>query len=574
MKNILLLLLPFCFLICSQKSESTYPKHDFRSPVDGPLHLSGSFGELRSNHFHAGIDIKSQRGRSGDPLYVCADGFVSRIKIEGGGYGNGLYIEHPNGYTTVYAHLQAYAPEIADYVKAKQYEKQAFELDIKLPPDALPVRRGDVIGKMGTSGHSFGPHLHFEIRDTKTEQAINPLLFGFELPDRKAPIVNALKIYHLSQPLFRTLRTENQAIYKSGGKYRVKGDTLNLKTRFVGFGVKAYDLMPFVSNWNGVYAIRTYVDGELVHAFEMNKFEFREGRYINAHIDYAEEFGKKSFYNRTFAFPGNHFSAIEAKQSGVIELHELKSQKVEIICTDISGNESRLLFWVKRHPETLPHPAISYQYKLPYDEDNLIKTEALHLFLPKGCLYRTLFMQYHASDDRSGDIYSQVHHIHNDYTPTHAYYKIGIAARQLPDSLREKAFVAYCSSKGKIWNCGGEWKDGFLETRVRDFGDFCIMADTKAPTIKLLSHSGHLRPGRNIRFEVRDNFRTTRKAKKLEWEVSIDDQWVLASYDAKNHLLRIAPTDLPDLPRGEHAFRLQLSDAVGNVSIYENKIIY
>lgn len=174
------LLILFTLLAFTQKSDKLilkeYPQDYFTSPVKHTIRLAGTFGELRPNHFHAGIDIKSSAGKVGDLLYAPADGHISRIKIQGGGYGNGMYIEHPNGYTTVYAHLLNYLPEVDEWIKAQQYDREKFEVDLYPTPGQFPFKQGDFIGKMGTSGRSYGPHLHFEVRDTRTQKAINPML--------------------------------------------------------------------------------------------------------------------------------------------------------------------------------------------------------------------------------------------------------------------------------------------------------------------------------------------------------------------------------------------------------------
>ena len=205
-----------------------YPQDYFRSPVDHAIKLSGTFGELRPNHLHAGIDIKAKNGRVGQPLYAVADGFVSRINVRTGGYGNALYIDHPNGYTSVYAHLEKFPDEITDYIKEIQYKKQTFEIEIYPKDNHFNFLKGDVIGTLGLSGRSYGPHLHFEIRDTESEYPINPLLFGLDVEDRLRPKMHQLKLYRLNDKK-ETFGTRTYDLTKrSSGQYRIKGDTISV----------------------------------------------------------------------------------------------------------------------------------------------------------------------------------------------------------------------------------------------------------------------------------------------------------------------------------------------------------
>ena len=191
----LIVIIAFSF---TESGKRSYPQNYFRSPVDHHIKLSGTFGELRPNHLHAGIDIKAKNGKIGQPLYATADGYVSRIKVQSGGYGNVLYINHPNGYTSVYAHLHEFPKAIAKYVKEFQYRRQSFEVEIFPEAERFRFKQGEVVGKLGLSGRSFGPHLHFEIRDTKTEKPINPLLFGIQVADNIAPKLHKLKAYFLN----------------------------------------------------------------------------------------------------------------------------------------------------------------------------------------------------------------------------------------------------------------------------------------------------------------------------------------------------------------------------------------
>lgn len=559
------------FLLCSFSTDNpkTYPQEYFRSPVAGQIYLSGTFGELRPNHFHAGIDIKAHKGQVGQQLFAAAEGYISRIKVASGGYGNVLYISHPNGYTTVYAHLYEFSDRIAKFIKENQYQKQSFEIELFPSANQFVVEKGEVIGKLGTSGRSFGPHLHFEIRDSKTEKPINPLLFGFSIKDNVAPMMNELKVYFLNDKI-STIDTKTYKVQKlSGNKHRIHTDTLQLGAWRVGFGIKTYDQMNGVPNWNGVYKVEMFQDDELTYSYTMESFAFSESRFINAHLDYEEQVTDKSYFNRCFRLPGNKLSIYNEQGSkGLIKLSNQKATKITIKSYDTEDNESILKFWVKRTNVKVP-PSSSFNYLLLHDEENVIDNKSVFIHFPVGTFYEDLYMKYHTSRDDSQNVYSLVYHIHDYKTPVHRYYDIGMKSDHLPDSLRSKAFIAYCGKNQQMINCGGTWKDDKLTAQVRDLGDFCIMVDNEPPTITPISFRSNLKGFSKMTFKIKDNFRTTGKADDMKFHATVDGKWILMEYDAKNDLLIHRFDDT--INAGEHTLRLSVSDDRGNESIFERK---
>ncbi|PHN03093.1 M23 family metallopeptidase [Flavilitoribacter nigricans] len=540
-----------------------YPTDYFAPPVKGVLRLSGTFGELRSNHFHSGIDIK---GGIGVPLYTVADGYISRIKIEGGGYGNALYITHPNGYTSVYAHMNEYIPEIETFVKSQQYANESFDLDLELERDQFPLKKGDKIGEMGTTGYSFGPHLHFEMRNTQTGAPINPLLFGYKVADDQSPRMHQLKVYGLNEQL-ETIDSEIHSLVSKHGGYGVRGDTLVVDTRQAGFGLKVYDHMTGVNNWNGIYKLDVKLEDSLIYQFEMETFPFNETRYLNAHLDYAEQVQNKAYFNRCYRLPGNRLSIYrEQPEEGVVRLSSKRAKKVEMIASDLAGNQSYFVFWIKQRPgNDLEEESLPYNYFLPFNQESVIDNGSIRVHIPRGALYENCYLQYQLVTDRSDNVYSSVHKLHNDLFPIHEYFELAIRPVVLPESLRDKAFVALCGNN--IVNCGGQWENGMLTTRVRTFGDFCIMVDEVPPTIRPVNFSSNLKGADRIDFSIWDNFRTGGTAAGLKFRATVDGRWVLMKYDAKN--ARITHYFDDTIPPGQHEFRLTLTDAVGNETVFE-----
>jgi len=547
-----------------------YPQDYFRSPVDHDIKLSGTFGELRPNHFHAGIDIKSKTGKIGQNLYAVADGVVSRINIKSSGYGNALYIDHPNGYTSVYAHLDKFPKEIADYMYQRQYEKQISEIEAYPPADKFSFKKGDIIGTLGLSGRSYGPHLHFEIRDTKSEVPINPLLFGFEINDKVRPDLRAVKLYGLNTQM-NELKSKQFTLRQSGSNYSTSKDTIEMDTYDVGIAMKAYDQMTGVSNLNGIYSLKMYVDDSLHFGFTMDKISFDETRYINAHMDYIERETKKSYFNRCFKLPGNHLSIYENKDwDGVIKINEDKAKKIHYVVTDLHQNISESTFWIKKSKEAEDFDGKPYQYLLYHNQDNEISRRDINFFMPKGALYRDLEFHFLASEDSSHNIYSDVYHLHDPLTPLHKYFGLSIRPNSDLQGLQGKAFIGYCGEDNEYFNCGGTWEGEMLTTKTSKLGNYCIMLDTIAPSITPVKFRSKLNGYSSITFKIGDNVKVGTGGEGLSYKGYIDDQWILMTYNGKNETVTYKIDDA--LQAGQHTFKLIVRDALGNSTTYQKPI--
>ncbi len=546
-----------------------YPKDYFRSPIDKPLLLSGTFGELRPNHFHGGIDIKAIIGT---PVRSVADGYVSLIRVQGNSYGNFLQVTHPNGYTSCYAHLNDFSPELREYIRSHQRTTEKFEVELKPAPDQFPVLSGDLIGEVGNTGASQGPHLHFEMRETQSGNAVNPLLFGFDVNDSQPPRMHQLKAYWLSEKREELGANIFSLVRKSTG-YGVKGDTLLFPSPQVGFALKVYDHMNNVSNWNGIYAMDLYQDDNLIYNFTFEKIGFEETRYLNAHLDYQEYLQDRAYFNRGFALPGNQLSIYRRqKNNGVVNLNPEKASKIKMVTRDIQGNTSTLEFWARQKGEPPVLPEKIYTYFMPYNEASIIDHPSFYLHFPDSTLYEDLYMEYILSVDLSDNIYSSVHHLHDASVPIHCYFDLSIRANRLPEELRDKAFIALCGPGNRVQNWGGTWdENGFMTARVRSLGDFCIMTDQVAPTIRPVTFKYDMRRLKSGSFRISDNYPVTGNAKGLEYRATIDGEWVLMEHDAKSRT--ITHRFSKDLPTGKHEFRLVVTDALGNEAIYSQEFI-
>lgn len=560
-----LLAIFFAFTVDHNK----YPTDYFAAPIANvPLLLAGTFGELRPNHFHAGIDIK---GVVGTPIYAAADGYVSKISVSGNGYGKMLLLAHPNGYATLYAHMDQFSPEINAFVKAVQYEKERFELDLNLSPTQFPLKKGDKIGTIGMTGATLGPHLHFEIQDIKNNDPINPLLFGLKVLDTKPQKMHQLKVYYLNEKN-ETFGSQIHTLTKKDATYAVVGDTLCLPAEKTGFGIKVFDHMDHVDNWNGVYALSLTQDDSLIYQFDFETFPNLDTRYLNAHLDYEEQIRKNGYFNRCFRLANNKLPIYHNKKNdGIISLKKKQVHKMEIITTDLHGNDTKLRFWIKQDSLLRSHPSGSYNYFLPCKEENIIEDKGLIVYFPYDTFYENLYFRYQKTEENSSHICSPVYQIHNTKTPVHKYFSVYIQPTKLPAELKHKAFIAFCNENGTTINYGGEWKDDMLRAEVLSLGDYCIMIDTIAPSIKPVLFKPSMKGYKKITFKISDNIVGSKNVTPLKYRATIDGHWILMEYDAKNRLL--THTFEKSIAKGKHHLHLSVTDAMNNQKIFEKDFV-
>jgi murein DD-endopeptidase MepM/ murein hydrolase activator NlpD len=541
-------------------SNNTYPLVDFRPPLDiTPPALAGSFGELRGNHFHSGIDFRTNQ-REGYPVYAIADGYVSRIRVQNSGFGQALYLTHPNGYTSVYGHLSRFAPKVAQAVKDLSYQKKTFELDEFPVPDQFPVHKGDLIAYTGNRGSSGGPHLHFEIRDSKTESTVNPQLFGIQIPDDIPPVIYALYVYKLNKKPFSeyTPKQYFQAL-GSNGTYHIAG-TINVSGE-VGFGVTTTDRHNGASGINGVYSIELELDGKKIFTSSLEKFAFENSKAINSHIDYPAFLTSKRSIQKSFVDPGNPLQIYSGLvNNGRIEFNDLQTHVLKYTITDSKGNKSILPFSVKADGNVSPvTPDAPAGPLFSYNKQNEFNTEGVKVVLPKGTLYNDMNFVYTVKTRPAGLVYSAVHQIHNNMTPLHIGFELWIKADASLANLKDKAVIVSTGGASQ----GGTFEHGYIKALPRNFGSFYVTVDTTAPTVTPLNIS----EGKNMagisrmNFKIRDNLSGIKS-----FNGYIDGSWVLMEFDTKTATLW--HTFDEHTGNGKHQLKLVVEDMKGNVKNY------
>lgn len=544
----------------------SYPQGYFRNPLNIAMDASGTFGELRSTHFHAGDDYRTQQ-RIGLPLHAAAEGYVSRVRVQIGGGGNSVYIDHPNGYTSVYLHMDVFNDALTQIVRAEQYKQQRFDVDIMVEPNRVPLSKGQYIGNAGNTGGSAGPHLHFEIRDTKTQRPLNPQLFGLRFPDRFNPTISGIVVYDLNDSLFNehTPRRPIAARALQSGRYALSAAGPIAVSGKFGLGINTIDRHRAGGFQNGVYSIELFVDGQPITTALFEELDFNTSRAIHSYIDYPHWKKTKAKVQKSFKDPGNPIELFKTlNNGGVISLPEEKIYDVKYVVKDVQGNCSELNFQIKNTSGAPAVPVKRYGVALfKYDRENKYETSDLRLELPSGVLYSDLDFEYTTAAQPSGG-YSLIHRVHNTLTPLFSAYTLRIKPTDLPDHLQPKALIASAENGSE----GGKFEDGWVSVNTRNFGSFYVAVDTIAPTItpRNLSPGKNVSAQRTIDFTIRDNFSGIQS-----FNGYIDGQWVLMEYDSKNrHVWHRFDSALP---KGNHTFKLVVTDWKDNEKVYEAKFV-
>lgn len=459
-------------------AQQKYPQNTFRSPMDIPLILAGTFGELRSNHFHAGIDIKTQQ-RQGLPVYSIADGSVTRIKISHWGYGKAMYVAHPNGYTSVYAHLKKFSPEIEEYIKKVQYKKRSYEVEVFPDYGAVKVEKGQVIAYTGNTGGSSGPHLHFEIRNSVTEKPTNPLLYGFEVRDATNPVLSKLFIYPLSKDA-----TVNHSNAKTQLNFSKQKDGTFLADKVtaagtIGLGFVGFDRQDMAANKNGVYSVQQIVNGQVVTHYDFETFSFGESRYINTLIDYDHYGQSRQRIQRLFKEPSNKLSIYNTlKNDGKIVIKEGLSYTAELLLEDVEGNITKAIIPIEGRRDSIAirkEDAETPDYLIA-NKPNNYDLGAAKVYFPSNTFYRDFYIDLKKDNDTVK--------IHNNRVAAHRNFTITFDVSKYGAEERKKMFIARLDRKKKA-NYVSTYKRGNTFTaRTRNLGTYTLAKDTIAPKIR------------------------------------------------------------------------------------------
>ncbi len=559
------------FPVQNSYSQKVIPTNYFSSPIDFQIFLSANFAEIRPNHFHSGIDIKT-KGRSGENVRSVADGKIVRINVSPSGFGRALYIEHPNGYTSVYGHMNKFAPEIEKYVKENQYKRKSFSVTLYPSKEHFKVKKGQLIGYSGNSGSSAGPHVHFEIRDTRNQHPYNPLLFGFDITDNISPILKSIYFYPLGEQSNVEGKIEKKRYLVSGskGKYKLKSDSAITFSGKLGIGIETYDLLNGVGNKCGIYSIEAKVDGKMYYHFELNEFAFSETRYINSHVDYSEIVKRKRKIHKTFVDPNNRLRFYEAiLNHGHIQFDDTYTHKVLLTIKDSYKNTSTISFKLRSTPsKPTPTKDKNYLKLMSYDKESHYELNGFEIKVPAFALYDSLKFKLSVTPSLPGS-FSKVYHVHDKYTPLQKAFTLRIKPKNIDDDLHSKLLIAGLDKRNKAFARGGEFKNGYVEIKNREFGIYFVSLDTISPTIHPVNFkngSYDLSSRKYLRFTVKDDFSGISK-----YRGTIDGKWVLFEYDPKYSRLQYT-LDGERIGKGkDHELELKVTDQKNNEKIFRMK---
>lgn len=548
------------FLMAFLGFSQDYPKDYFISPLDIPLDVSGSFGELRSNHFHAGLDLKTN-GKTGLAVHAVADGYVSRIKISTWGYGKAIYITHPNGYTTVYGHLESANGIIEETIKKRHYTEKSFEIELFFKPTDLPVKKGEIIAFSGNSGGSGGPHLHFEFRDSKTEKILNPLLFGYDkfVVDKFKPKVTGIMVYPLNDSIVINDEFLAQTIPispNSDGNYVTQKIYTN---GAIGFGMNVFDNMTNAYNKNGIYKVSTFVNGVPYFSYKFDSFSFDESKHINYFIDFYRYKKQKQRFQKMFMYTDYPLSIVnENKRDGILKVQPAASYTYKIIVEDFAKNTSVIEIpvaykkaEVKKTKAVIDGIAIKAKNEYNFEDGNCT------VYFPENTFYEDFKMRMRVQD---GMLY-----LHEDEVPVKNSFTVSFDVSNLDENLKNKSFIAYVDGNDVSYN-KSYLKGDKINARVKKLGNYKVIQDTVAPKIYAVNFS----EGKNI-----DSYKTL-SIKIVDdlsgidsYKAYLNGNWILMDYDYKTNKLVHNLSDAIYV-KGKNDFKLVVSDEMNNSTTFES----
>ncbi|MGN7866545.1 M23 family metallopeptidase [Chryseobacterium sp. 22458] len=546
------LMLFVCFINTGiLQAQNNYPQNYFRNPLNIPMQLAANFGAVRTNHFHMGLDLRtnSQENLS---VVAAADGYVSRIKVERYGFGNAVYITHPNGYTTVYAHLNKYFDKLDEYVKEKQYKDEKWEQDITFQPGQFPVTKGQLIALSGNTGGSAGPHLHFEIRDTKTEECINPLFFGFNIPDNVSPIISGLYWYDRR---FSTYEPGANAITvkKAGSTYTA--DVVRVNSPMISFGIKTVDKANQGFNL-GIYKAELLMDGKLIYGFSIDKISYDDTRYENGCIDYTKFGRDKMSIQHLSVLPGMKLRNYSVPDlTGIINLQDEEVHNIEIILKDVKGNTSRLITKVQLSNSGSGITS-SGKTVLP-GEGKILTTENAEISFSKNAVYDAMNFNMYEKNSQDGNAVSNTIVLQNPYLPVHDYYTLKIKPdRKLTKEEKDRAVVVfnYGSDKDAI---KAKWNGDQAEAQFNRLGTAELVLDRNLPSVSSGWKEGTVVNGNSLRLKG-----STKVGDIVSFRAELDGKW-LRFARIKNDFVYSFDEKCPK-GSGSHTLKVTTVNTAGN----------
>lgn len=547
----------FSIIFCS--AQNPYPMDYFSNPIDGKIILSGTFAELRTNHFHSGIDIKT-KGIEGLNVFSSAEGYVSRIKVSHFGYGKALYITHPNGFTTVYAHLKKFSPKIEEYVKSKQYEIEEYEIQLFPKKETIKINKSELIAFSGNTGGSSGPHLHFEIRDSK-ERPINPMLFGIKVDDSIKPSIYDLYAYPITKQSHvngKNKREKIKLLKLRNGDYTtptIEADGL------ISFGVIASDRQDYAMNKNGVSSIKSYHNSQKVIEINFDRFSFDETKHINRFIDFGYYKQNKKRIQKLFIEKNNPLSIFKFnKDKGLIRLNDNKESFYLIDIFDYCGNKTNIRIPIKNK---VINKKFEFIEDMSLTEINAEKTTILgndltSVKIPSGAFYENVKIDFRIMGDTIK--------IHKPTIPLKKSIEVSFNVKNYADNIKH-LFIGSVNDNGTLSYIPTKRIGNYIKAKTRSLGTYTIAIDRDSPEIKPINFT-------NLDWISNNNFLKIKISDKVSgiknYRATVNGDWILMEYDPKTKTLT---HDFKDgiIKKVENNLELLVTDNAGNSSKFDLK---
>ena len=535
----------------------------FRSPINYNTRLSGSFAEPRSAHFHAGIDYKQLRGVPFDTIYAAADGYISRINVKPDGYGNALYIDHPNGYTTVYAHLHHFNKSITEYMESTMTRKKIQKVEHYPLKDRMRVKKGDYIGVMGNTGRSFGAHLHFEIRKTSSETPVNPALFGLKPKDNLTPTINGVVVYTLTPDGEVLNKKYHSATYTGRNQYSLGASPIVTDGLIIGIGIHAYDTMNGASNHNGVYGVNVLNNKHEIYSFQMDSVSFDHSRYIHAHMDYEAKI-KNRYISKCYRLNTNPLEIYDTTLTwGQIITSDVFPSHIDIEVYDFEGNEAKISFEILRDsaPSIMRKPLDSIYQRFTPNDSIKGRSGFFSWTAPPGIVDMPAYLSFFTTADTlSIEAKNEV--------PLFKYLRLAYSS---DTELPSNSIIATSDNKGNLKSLGCESKDSTtIKTYVIETGKYWADVDTTSPSIQIISLPGSDR--NRLKFRMKDNYEPVYGKDQMRFEVIIDGEWTLCQHDIKDNSVW-CDIDYQG-PLRDHQISIVVEDACSNQSEWKRTVRY
>ena len=534
-------------------------EYNLNSPIDLPLNLSGTFGEFRSSHFHYGLDVTTNK-KPGYNVYSIDSGSIVRINVSTSGYGKVLYISHPNGLTSIYAHLKEFSPKIQEYIKTQQYLNKSYSIQKFFNNGEIKVNKGDLIGYTGNTGGSSGPHLHFEIRDTKSQNPINPLSFNYKYDDSNRPIIKSLYLFN-EDDIFKK---------RNSKKYEIKkiNDSLYIADKIVysnkiGIGIEVYDRQSNNNyNRNGVYEVKMFIDSVLNFSYKMDKINIDESVFRKIFYDYSLLKTKKKRIQKVYYPPNSKLNFLNHNvNTGIFESSDKDEKDVLLEVSDWNNNKSYLNFKIEGITSNIIEKSIDGIEVVP-NQKYLIKKNNIEIGFKKNSFFNKVALNIEYQNDTL--------RIDEDIYPLRKSYNIKIY-KQVEDSIKKRqSFIGLINKNGKLSYLKTSNKDNFFSVNSSNLGSFTLSRDSINPEIKALNFSLNkdISNQKTIRLRIYDKTSGIKSYNAL-----INNKWALFEHEPKSNLI-FHNIDDGIIENGENNITIKVMDGVGNKTEFNSKVYW